>query len=200
VAAPEEIKLYFDYKSPFAYLAMEPAFGLRERYDVALRWIPYVLRIKGKGERSVYSEWKVRYSYLDARRWANRRGGFPIRGPRKIYDSGPSLVGALYAQERDFFRPYSEAVFQRFFDHRLEIDVPEQVARLVEELGHSGDDFQAFLAGEGSARLDACIEEGQADHVFGVPDVELRAADGEESIRVVHSALPLGECRFPIGG
>ena len=93
----DELKLYFDYKSPFAYLAVEPALDLERRYRVQLRWIPYLLRIKGTGERSVYSEWKVRYSYLDARRWANRRGGFPIRGPRKVYDSRPALVGACVA-------------------------------------------------------------------------------------------------------
>jgi 2-hydroxychromene-2-carboxylate isomerase len=47
------IKLYFDYKSPFAFLAMLLAFELPERYRVSVRWIPYVLRIKGTGERSV---------------------------------------------------------------------------------------------------------------------------------------------------
>ena len=96
----EELKLYFDYKSPFAYLAMEPALALHERFKVALRCIPFSLRIKGKGERSVYSEWKVRYSYMDARRHANLRGGFPIRGPRKVYDSSPALIGGLFAQRR----------------------------------------------------------------------------------------------------
>ena len=33
----EELKLYFDYKSPFAYLAMEPALALPERYALRLR-------------------------------------------------------------------------------------------------------------------------------------------------------------------
>ena len=36
----EELKLYFDYKSPFAFVAMQPAFALPERFAVALRWIP----------------------------------------------------------------------------------------------------------------------------------------------------------------
>ena len=27
----EELKLYFDYKSPYAYLAAQPAFDLQER-------------------------------------------------------------------------------------------------------------------------------------------------------------------------
>ncbi len=169
MAEDTEIKLYFDYKSPFAFLAMEPAFELPDTYRVSVRWIPYLLRIKGKGERTVYSEWKVRYSYMDARRWANRRGGFPIKGPLKVYDSTASLIGALFAQEHDFFRPYSELVYSRFFERALEIDIPEAVAGVIEELGHSGSDFQEWSRGEGNRRLEACLAEGHDDHVFGVP-------------------------------
>lgn len=163
------VKLYFDYKSPFAYLAMEPAFDLPSRYRVSVRWIPYVLRIKGRGERSIYSEWKARYSYMDARRWANRRGGFPIKGPPKVYDSRPALIGGLFAQERGFFRAYTEEVFARFFQRALEIDEPGAVAALVEELGHPGSEYLDWSRSEGASRLEACIDEGHEDHVFGVP-------------------------------
>ena len=163
------IKLYFDYKSPFAFLAMLPAFELPARYRVSVRWIPYVLRIKGKGERSVYSEWKVSYSYLDARRWANRRGGFPIKGPLKIYDSTASLIGGLFAQEQGFFRAYTELVYSRFFRRELEIDLPEAIARAIEELGHSSTDYLEWAEGEGADRFEACIEDGHVDHIFGVP-------------------------------
>ena len=45
---------------------MEPAFALPERYAVDLRWIPFVLRINGPGQRSIYPVWKARYSYMDA--------------------------------------------------------------------------------------------------------------------------------------
>ncbi len=163
------IKLYFDYKSPFAYVAMRPAFALPERFDVAVRWIPYLLRIKGKGERSIYSEWKARYSYADARRWANRQGGFRILGPPKVYDSSPALIGGLFAQERGFFRPFTEAVFAGFFERRLEIDIAEQMAALIDSLGESGADYLAWREGEGAERLAVCVDEGHADHIFGVP-------------------------------
>ena len=92
----KEIKMYSDYKSPFAYLAFDPAFALETRYRIRLRWIPFQLRIKGKGERSQYSEYKARYSYLDARRWAKPRG-LIIRGPLKVYDTTPALIGGLWA-------------------------------------------------------------------------------------------------------
>jgi 2-hydroxychromene-2-carboxylate isomerase len=167
--AREEVKLYFDYKSPFTYVAMDPAFALPERYAVDVRWIPFVLRIKGPGQRSIYSDWKARYSYMDARRAANRRGGLRILGPQKIYDSSPALVGGLFARRHGFFRPYTEAVFERFFRRELEIDAPAQVAALVDSLGASGEDYLRFLAGEGARALDASILEAHADCVFGVP-------------------------------
>jgi len=169
MGAREELKLYFDYKSPFAYLAVEPGFALPERYAIELRWIPFSLRLKGKGERSQYSEWKAQYSYMDARRWANRRGGFPIKGPLKIYDSSPALIGGLFAQRAGFFRPYTEQVYARFFRRELEIDLPDQVAALIAELGHSAADYRAYLAGDGPAALEACIAAAHADEIFGVP-------------------------------
>jgi 2-hydroxychromene-2-carboxylate isomerase len=154
-----------------------------------------VLRIKGKGERSLYSEWKARYSYMDARRFANRRGGFPIRGPKKVYDSSPALVGGLFAMRRGIFREYSLAVFARFFDHALEIDRPEQIAALLDELGASGADYEAFRTGEGAAALEACIAEGHADHVFGVPLFLFR---GEAFWG--HDRMPLLEERLAAAG
>lgn len=163
------IKIYFDYKSPYAYLAFQPTLDLVGSFDVQLHWIPYLLRIKGKGQRSVYSEWKVRYSYSDARRFANRQGGFPIRGPRKVYDSSPALIGSLYAMREDCFVDYSRAVFSRFFDHRLEIDQFEEIAEVLEEQGLDSKSFHQFAREKGVRLLDQAIARGEADHVFGVP-------------------------------
>ncbi|MGH3055818.1 MAG: DsbA family protein, partial [Gaiellaceae bacterium] len=149
----EEVKLYFDYKSPFAYLAKEPAFELPQRYRITLRWIPFLLRLKGKGERSIYSEHKARYSYMDARRWANKRGGFKIMGPLKIYNSEPALIGGLYAQREGFFRAYTDAVFPRFFERALEIDLPEEIAKVVDEFHGSGAAYLTYLSGDGAVQF-----------------------------------------------
>jgi 2-hydroxychromene-2-carboxylate isomerase len=191
----ETLKLYFDYKSPFAYLAVEPAFALPDRYAIEVRWIPFVLRIKGSGERSQYSEWKARYSYMDARRWANRRGGFPIKGPPKVYDSSPALIGGLFATRHGFFRPYTESVFSRFFSRELEIDVPEQIAGLVEALGHDGRAYRTYLDGPGAHDLEACIDEAHADRIFGVPLFVFR---GEQFWG--HDRMPLLEERLTEAG
>ena len=165
----QEVKLYFDYKSPFTYLAKDPAFDLPRDYAITLRWLPFVLRIKGKGERSIHSEYKARYSYLDARRWANKRGGFRIMGPQKVYDSTPALVGGLWAERHGFFRAYSDVVFARFFERRLEIDDPAAIAGVIDELGGSGAGYLEYRLADGARAFAACQEEAAADHAFGVP-------------------------------
>jgi 2-hydroxychromene-2-carboxylate isomerase len=164
----EEIKLYFDYKSPFAYLACGPAFALEHRYRVRVRWIPCQLRIKDRGQRSVRSDWKARYSYLDARRFAASRG-IVIKGPRKVYDTRPALVGGLFAMREGCFRVYTEAAYQRFFRREIELDDAAAIAALLAECGVSAAAYRRYLAGEGARHQDRCEEEAEADRVFGVP-------------------------------
>ena len=165
----EEIKLYSDYKSPYAYLAFDPGFALEEKYRVRVRWVPFQLRIKGKGERSVYSEYKVKYSYLDARRWSNLRGGLVLRGPLKIYDTRPALIGGLFARKHGKFMEYSRFVYEAFFKRELEVDQTDAVAKVIADLGMSEAEFREYLSGEGAKEYDACLEESTTDHIFGVP-------------------------------
>jgi len=187
----EELKLYYDYKSPYAFLAVEPALALPDRYRVYIRWRPFQLRIKGKGQRSVYSEWKARYSYMDARRWANRRGGFKIMGPLKVYDTTPALIGGLFAEREGFFPEYTKEAFARFFERRLELDLVGEVAALVTECGGDSKAYLAYAADEGLQELEASIDEAHEDEVFGVPIFVLR---GEKFWG--HDRIPLLEERM----
>ena len=164
----KEVKMYSDYKSPFAYLAFDPAFELENRFRIRLRWIPFQLRIKGKGERSLYSEHKARYSYLDARRWAKPRG-LVIRGPLKVYDTTPALIGGLFAEQQSRLLDYSRKVYEMFFKRELEADQPDAVASVIADLGMSADDYRTYLTGEGALAYQRAQDEAANDHVFGVP-------------------------------
>jgi 2-hydroxychromene-2-carboxylate isomerase len=164
----EEVKMYSDFKSPYAFLAFDPGMMLGQRFDVRVRWIPFQLRVKGKGERSVYSEYKVKYSYLDARRWAKLRGLW-IRGPLKVYDTTPAAIGGLFAETQGRLLDFGRLAFKKFFLREFEADQPEAVARLIAELGLSDRHYLQYLAGEGRAAYERCQEEAAADHVFGVP-------------------------------
>jgi 2-hydroxychromene-2-carboxylate isomerase len=190
----KEVKMYSDYKSPFAYLAFDPAFALEERFRIRLRWIPFQLRIKGKGERSLYSEHKARYSYLDARRWAKPRG-LVIRGPLKVYDTTPALIGGLFANQQGRLLDYSRRVYELFFKRELEADQPEAVAGVIASLGMSADDYRKYLAGDGALAYQRAQDEAAADHVFGVP---LFLFEGEPFWG--HDRLPILEDRLAEAG
>ncbi|HEY0220574.1 MAG TPA: DsbA family protein [Afipia sp.] len=163
-----EVKMYSDFKSPYAYIAFDPGMALSERFNVNVRWIPFQLRIKGKGQRSVYSEYKVRYSYMDARRSGKDRNLW-IRGPLKIYDTTPAAIGGLFAQKHGKVLEYGRAAFKKFFLREFEADEPEAVEKLIEELGMSKKDFSDYLVTSGMADYERCQEEAAEDHVFGVP-------------------------------
>ena len=140
------VKMYSDFKSPYAYLAFDPGMALGQRFNVRVRWIPFQLRLKGKGERSVYSEYKVKYSYMDARRWAKPRGLW-IRGPLKVYDTTPAAIGGLFAETQGRLLDFGRLAFKKFFLREFEADQPEAVARLIAELGLSDRHYLEYLAG-----------------------------------------------------
>jgi 2-hydroxychromene-2-carboxylate isomerase len=165
----KEVKMYSDYKSPYAYLAFDPAFALTHRYRISLRWIPFQLRLKGKGERSIHSEHKVKYSYLDARRWANKRGGIVLKGPLKIYDSTPALIGGLFVERQGRLLDYSRQVYAAFFRRELEIDQVDAIAAVIAGLGLSAEDYRNYFAAEGARRYEEAQAEAQSDQIFGVP-------------------------------
>jgi 2-hydroxychromene-2-carboxylate isomerase len=185
-----EVKMYSDFKSPYAYLAFDPAMALPDRFKISVRWIPFQLRVKGKGERSTYSEYKVKYSYMDARRFAKGRGLW-IRGPLKVYDTTPAAIGGLFADKHGRLLDYGRIAFKQFFLREFEADQPEAVARLLNSIGLSDREYLEYFSGEGREAYDRCQNEAAADHVFGVPFFLFR---GEPFWG--HDRLPLLEQRL----
>ncbi len=164
-----EVKMYSDFKSPYAFLAFDPAFELEDKYRIRLKWKPFQLRLKGKGQRSQYSEYKVKYSYMDARRWANMRGGLMLRGPLKIFNTTPALIGGLFAEKHGKLREYGNKVFEQFFKRELAADEANAIAPVLASIGLSEQDYRDYLAGEGRGDYERAQEDAVVDQVFGVP-------------------------------
>ncbi|MEE8555734.1 MAG: DsbA family protein [bacterium] len=167
-----EITVYFDYKSPFAYLGKDPAYEVERDFDVRLTWLPYTLDIPSYLDsvqtRSDKNWLRVRYAYMDARRWANKRG-LLVRGPKKIFDSSIANIGMLYAVREGAFREFHDTVYERFWKRELEIEDPEVIRAVLEEAGADTGGFQSFLEGEGRREHDRIRAEAEERGVFGVP-------------------------------
>jgi len=183
------LDIYIDYKSPYAYLAIEPAWTFERDFDLVLNWLPYTLDIasyRGSAEvdddhrvlheqRSAYQWRRVRYTYMDARRHANLRG-LTILGTQKIWDSSLAAIGMLYAKAHGVFRAYTDIVYERFWRRALDIEDIAVIAAVLQEAGADAAGFTAFAAGEGRELFDAIQSRADEAGVFGVPTIVL---DGE---------------------
>lgn len=166
------VRIYTDYKSPYAYVANKPLFALEQDYGVELEWLPYTLRVAefmGTVEERTPHFWrKVRYAYMDARRYANAQG-LTMKGPRRIYDAFYSSAGMLFAQRNGIFRAYHDTVFSRFWNHDLEIDELSDISGVIASVGGSARDFEAYVHGPAREEHDRLITEAEDLGVFGVP-------------------------------
>ena len=184
------LKVYSDYKSPYAYLAKDLTYELERQTGVTVEWLPYTLdipaylgsaEVDGAGNvleqsRNAHQWRRVRYSYMDCRREANLRG-LTIRGPLKIFDSRLANIGLLYAKQHGVLRNYHDRVFERFWKRDLDIESVEALADVLARVGADTTEFPAFLKGDGRRHLEAIQREAEAAGVFGVPSYLLDDGD-----------------------
>src|SRR5260370_13279456 len=170
--ASHNVTIYIDYKSPYAFLIKDPAYALEREFGIEFTWLPYVLNIPdflGTVEGRNPHQWRrVRYSYMDARRLANRRG-LTVRGPQKICDSSTAAIGMIYAQRHRTLRRYNDIVFERFWKRELDIEDREAIRQALEQSGAESTAFDEFADGEGRRELERIGREAEAAGVFGVP-------------------------------
>jgi 2-hydroxychromene-2-carboxylate isomerase len=184
------IKVYTDYKSPYAYLAKDFVYELERDTGARLEWLPYTLDIPAylgsakvdasgavlEASRNAHQWRRVKYSYMDCRREANRRG-VTLRGTQKIFDSSLANIGMLYAQQHGVFRSYHDRVFERFWKRELDVENPAVLAVVLTECGVDTAAFPAFLEGEGRSLLRQIQLDAEAAGVFGVPSFLLEDGD-----------------------
>jgi 2-hydroxychromene-2-carboxylate isomerase len=191
MAEHQTLTIYSDYKSPYAYLAKDPAYELERDFGVRIDWLPYTLDIPSflgsakvddsgrvtEEERNAHQWRRVRYSYMDCRRQAKKRG-LVIRGPQKIWDSTIASRDLLFAkrQNDDVLRRYHDTIFERFWKRELDIEDPDVVRGVLREAGADTAEFPAYLAGEGLQELERVCRTAEAMGVFGVPSFVI---DGE---------------------
>lgn len=176
------IEHYFDYKSPYAWLAQVANDALEREFNVTVVRVPYTLDIPAYlgaaaldasgqdtiGTRNAHQWRRVRYSYMDCRREANRRG-LTLRGPRRIFDSRLAHAGFLFAQQLGDWRIYHEEIYARFWRRELDLEDGAAIAAVLTRAGAPGHEFAAWHVDSGLAMLEELQQAAEAHGVFGVP-------------------------------
>jgi len=185
-----KLTAYTDYKSPYAYLAKDLTYELERDFPVRVEWLPYVLdipsflgsaRVGADGtvleeNRNAHQWRRVKYSYMDCRRQARKRG-LLIRGPQKIWNSTLAAAGMLYAQQHGgaVFRRYHDIVFERFWQRALDIEDVGVISGILAEAGAEAANFAA-QAQSLCEEVGTISRAAEANGVFGVPSF---VVDGE---------------------
>jgi 2-hydroxychromene-2-carboxylate isomerase len=186
------VTVYIDYKSPYAYLAKDLVYELERDFAVQIDWLPYILdipsflgsaRLDDNGRvveesRNAHQWRRVKYSYMDCRRQAKKRG-LVIRGPQKIWDSTLAACGLLYAKRQGdtVLRGYHDIIFGRFWKRELDIEDPAVITSVLGEAGTDSAGFPDYLADAGPREVDRISRAAEETGIFGVPSFVI---DGEQ--------------------
>ena len=164
LVTPHRLIVYLDVKSPYAFLAKDPAYQLEDEFNIEIDWRPLTLDIPSylgsaktntRGEvveskRSPQQWLAVRYAYMDAKRYA-RLNDIILYGTQKIWDSSFAGIAMLWAKQhgRKELRSYLDIVYERFWRRDLDIENSEVMASVLLEAGVNTDGFVDYLYGQG---------------------------------------------------
>jgi len=169
------IDFYFDFVSPYSYLANTQLPRLARQQGAEIVYKPFrlleLMKLVGNRPTTIECKNKQRYAGADLGRWAARYGASLRRNPhlRKM-DSALLLRGALIAADDGDAAPYISAVFgavwngERDLSHHAElVDVLEKAALAGEKL------LERAASNEVAARLDRETAAAAERGVFGSP-------------------------------
>jgi len=177
------IDFYFDFSSPYSFLASEQIEALAARYGRSVVYKPMLLGVvfktSGGAPLTEQYEPKARYSVHDFERSA-RFIGVPYRHPAKFPIGAVGASRALVSLQRDQpdrAAPFVHAVFRAFFQQGRDISDAAVVAGVAQEIGLDGPALlQASQAPAVKDALRTRVEEAIASGVFGAPTI---VVDGE---------------------
>ena len=177
------VDFYTDIKSPYAYLALDPAIKMFDQLGLKWNVWPYTLDIAdylgsatinndGKiisSNRTPHQWRRVKYSYMDCRRMANLQGK-TILGTQKIWDSSLFSFAHLWIKEKSeqTLLPFLRESFQLFWERKLDIENEEVISNLLTKFQLDSAEFKSWMEtnrNSVTSLMDAALSKG----IFGVP-------------------------------
>jgi 2-hydroxychromene-2-carboxylate isomerase len=172
------VEFYYDYSSPWTYLAFSRIEDVCRRSGAGLDWRPILVGgIFNTVNPSVYESRghpvlpKARYMAKDLKDWAEFYA-LKLRFPPSVFpvNSVKSLRGALVALEHGKISEYSRRVFAAYWEHDRDISHDDILGSIVESVGLDGAEYFAKIASaEYKERIRANTDECMRRGGFGSP-------------------------------
>ncbi len=208
-ASPGPFSVVIDFKSPYAYLALEPTCALADQLGIAVDWQPFLVAPVAqrrppspdddRGTR--HRRFRAEYAERDIARYATARG-LEMRGLDRQMDSTLAAIGLLWAKRQlaSGVRAYVERVFERHWREALDLEDESALRALLIEIGVPVSGFDRFSAGEGRAALARARSELLEAGVFDVPAyrVEGDVFQGRQHLPMIRWLLSGRTCAEPV--
>ena len=164
---PVEINVFFNFRSPYCYLASKNMFSIFDEYHAKMIWKPF----GGWSGRSAPDRAKIKIPLVrqDVERFT-RAMGIPFVPPPNETD--PTLAGAisLVAEQEGLLETYVIEVMRKEWAEGQDIGKLDVLLEVGEEIGLGrGAITRAAENKELFAQIDRNWEEAEAKGVFGVP-------------------------------
>ena len=163
------LEFFFDYVSPFSYLADTQLPALRGRTGASIIYKPIVLGGIFKAANNTPPPMipaKLKYNAVDAMRWASHYGVPMKQNPFFPLSTIRVMRGAIVAQSAGCFPAYHAAMFRAMWVDGVNLGDPKVVKELFVGLGMSPD---AVEAEDVKDRLRFNTDEAVARGAFGAP-------------------------------
>lgn len=193
----KQLDFFFDFSSPFAYLASTQVERITARHGARLRYRPFLLGglFKAIGAPNVpmfeFPEAKRRHYTLDMVRWADH-WGVPFRQPTRFPMNTVKPLRMVLALPEDRRAPLINAIYRAYWAEDRDIGDEGELAAIAAAAGY---DPAPLVAATGDAaikaRLHAETEEARAAGVCGAPSflVGRLLFWGQDRLHFVEKAL-----------
>ncbi|MEM6581432.1 MAG: 2-hydroxychromene-2-carboxylate isomerase [Pseudomonadota bacterium] len=168
------IKFYYDFLSPYSYLASLQLPAIALRHDCTIDYLPIsVLRLMekvGNQPTTILCEAKLSYALQDLGRWAQKYEVAITPNPHlNTIDVEPLLRGAIAADDAGLTEAYNKAVFEAYWVEQAAFRDLSELKSILENAQFPGAQELLELSSGLEDRLHANIASAVADGVFGVP-------------------------------
>ena len=167
------VDAFIDLRSPYSYLALQPARALAKTAGIRFDWWPYATDFRGAygGEvedRSSRDIAKVKYLYMDCRRLAKLQG-LTIRSTVKLWDASLASQAFLFAKQHARLWQFVDPMLAAFWRREFDLESVTALEEMLVAAGLRASDWQQYL--ESSAKRDLSTASAHAEKlgVFGAP-------------------------------
>ena len=169
------VDFFFDFMSPFAYLAHQRLPQLVDKFGYGISYKPIDLKAAklaagNTGPANVQIPVKIRYLLVDLTRWAERYG-VPFKMPKvPSFDSARANKGTFFAIERGRARDYVTHVWRESYGSGGSIGSEDLLKDVARQMDWSPQEFLDFTQSDAAERLyEQTNKEAHSRGVFGVP-------------------------------